>query len=133
MFLQLVGDGPAISMLKKQANEKLRPGCYKFYGFQKDVSKFYANAGLFILPTRLEAFGLVVVEAMLYGLVVLYFLARFIGKYVGAFAAMSLAGVPKSCQQGLPSALPQMSHKAMSSAPIAQITAPRRPFMALPV
>ncbi|MFT5523338.1 MAG: PTS system fructose-specific IIC component [Pirellulaceae bacterium] len=39
------------------------------------------------------------------GLVVLYFLARFIGKYAGAYAAMSLAGVPSSVRNYLGIAL----------------------------
>ncbi len=46
---------------------------------------FYTFAGM-----NLD-FSLVLQAA---GLVMLYFLARFIGKYAGAFAAMSLAGVP---------------------------------------
>ncbi len=46
---------------------------------------FYTFAGM-----RLD-FGLVMQAA---GLVVLFFLARFVGKYAGAYAAMSIAGVP---------------------------------------
>lgn len=39
------------------------------------------------------------------GLVLLYFVARFVGKYAGAFAAMSIAGVPKSVRNYLGVAL----------------------------
>jgi len=39
------------------------------------------------------------------GLVLLYFVARFIGKYVGAFTAMSVAGVPSSVRNYLGLAL----------------------------
>lgn len=46
---------------------------------------FYTFAGM-----KLD-FSLVIKAA---GLVVLYFAARFVGKYVGAFAAMGIAGVP---------------------------------------
>src|SRR5262245_55448790 len=42
------------------------------------------------------------------------------------------AASPQSCQQGTSLAFPQMSQSAMSSAPRAWRTAPRRPDMALP-
>ena len=44
----------------------------------------------------------------------------------------SRAFSPSSCQVGTPAALPQMSHRAMSNAPRACTTAPRRPVMAVP-
>ena len=39
---------------------------------------------------------------------------------------------PHSCQHGTPSALPRRSHSAMSIAPIACTSAPRRPVMQVP-
>lgn len=40
----------------------------KFHGFQNDLSTYYKNADIFILPSREDTFGLVVAEAMSYGL-----------------------------------------------------------------
>lgn len=57
---------------------------------------FYTLAGM-----NLD-FSLVLKAA---GLVALYFLARFLGKYVGAFAAMSVADVPKPVRNNLGLAL----------------------------
>ena len=57
---------------------------------------FYTFAGM-----NLD-FSLVLQSAELVGL---YFLARFVGKYVGAFAAMSLAGVPNRVRNYLGIAL----------------------------
>ena len=53
---------------------------------------FYTMAGLKI------DFALVMNAV---GLVVLYFIARFLGKYVGAYAAMSLAGAPRKVRHFL--------------------------------
>ena len=53
-----------------------------------------------------------------------------------AYGTMCGGGVTpessSSSQHGLPAALPLMSQSAMSSAPIAWMTTPRRPFMAVP-
>lgn len=57
---------------------------------------FYTLAGLNLNP-------LIVVNVV--GLVVLYFAARFVGKYAGAFAAMSLAGAPDRIRNNLGLAL----------------------------
>ena len=53
---------------------------------------FYTFAGM-----KLD-FSLVIQAA---GLVVLFFLARFVGKYAGAYAAMSIADVPKRLRDNL--------------------------------
>ena len=57
---------------------------------------FYTFAGM-----KLN-FGAVISAA---GLVILYFVARFIGKYVGAFAAMTISDVPKGVRNNLGLAL----------------------------
>ncbi len=57
---------------------------------------FYTFAGM-----KLD-FTLVLQAA---GLVIIYFLARFLGKYIGAFAAMSIADVPKPVRNNLGLAL----------------------------
>ena len=50
-----------------------------------------------------------------------------------AYGWMASRGVPpRSCHVGLPAALPLISQRAISMAPMALMTAPRRPFMQLP-
>jgi glycosyltransferase involved in cell wall biosynthesis len=64
--LVLVGDGPYRSEL-----EKLFAGTKtKFMGYMRGeaLSQVYASADIFVFPSSLETFGLVVVEAMAAGL-----------------------------------------------------------------
>jgi glycosyltransferase involved in cell wall biosynthesis len=64
-FLDIVGDGPCLDELKKLAKDILKENTYKFHGYQSDVTEFYLNTDIFVLSTENEAFGMVVLEAML--------------------------------------------------------------------
>lgn len=65
--LLIVGDGPERKSLEKRAQNL--PQVF-FLGFQGwgDLPRFYAAADLFVLPSRLEPWGLVVNEAVASGL-----------------------------------------------------------------
>lgn len=64
--LIIVGDGPARSHLQEYFAELP----VKFMGYMSGerLSQAYASADIFVFPSRLETFGLVVVEAMAAGL-----------------------------------------------------------------
>lgn len=64
--LVIVGDGPARPFLEQH----FRGLPVKFMGYMKGerLSQAYASADIFVFPSRLETFGLVVVEAMAAGL-----------------------------------------------------------------
>ena len=59
----LVGDGPERARL-----EKLYPDV-EFVGFKtgKELAQYYANADVFVFPSRWETFGIVMIEAMACG------------------------------------------------------------------
>ncbi len=64
--LVLVGDGPARQSLER-AFAKL-PVTFMGYLRGERLSQAYASADIFVFPSRLETFGLVVIEAMAAGL-----------------------------------------------------------------
>ncbi len=64
--LVLVGDGPARDSLERQF-EGL-PVTFMGYLSGQRLSQAYASADIFVFPSRLETFGLVVIEAMASGL-----------------------------------------------------------------
>lgn len=59
----MVGDGPMLETYKKQY-----PSVY-FTGFRTgvDLARYYANAEVFVFPSRWETFGIVMIEAMACG------------------------------------------------------------------
>lgn len=67
--LVFVGDGPEKSVLEDYASRKKISNVY-FVGFKnhKEVSKYYALADIFVLPSEIEVWGLVVNEAMNFSL-----------------------------------------------------------------
>lgn len=68
--LLYVGDGILRAELEKYVSDNNLSGVY-FFGFQnqKEISKFYAIADIFVLPSTIgEKWGLVVNEAMCFGL-----------------------------------------------------------------
>lgn len=73
VLLQIVGEGPLMASLRTHARARLPRSGYAFYGFRDDVDAFYDRADLVVLPTHAEPFGLIVVEAMAHGKVVLCF------------------------------------------------------------
>ncbi len=69
----IVGNGPEEDNLKQLAEELGIAKKVRFWGFidNKQVSKYYAEAGIFVSPTRNEPFGQTFLEAMAAGLPVL--------------------------------------------------------------
>lgn len=63
--LLLGGDGPQRNALLEQAKSLgLTPDQFSAVGFVSDVPEFMARTGIFVLPSRSEGMGLVLVEAM---------------------------------------------------------------------
>ena len=58
-----VGDGPYLKTLKEKYND------VEFIGFKtgKELSYYYANADVFVFPSKWETFGIVMIEAMACG------------------------------------------------------------------
>lgn len=66
--LDIVGDGEERARLEALATARGLRDRVTFHGHQEDVGRFYAAADLFVFPSRMESFGLVLLEAMSYGL-----------------------------------------------------------------
>jgi glycosyltransferase involved in cell wall biosynthesis len=59
----MVGDGPMLETYKKKYHD------VEFVGFKtgKELAEYYANADVFVFPSRWETFGIVMIEAMACG------------------------------------------------------------------
>ena len=78
--LVLVGDGPHLEELKETVAERRIPRV-TFTGFvDGDLRDYYRHAAIFMLTSDLEGFGLVIVEAMSYGVVPIVY-----GSYVSVY------------------------------------------------
>ncbi|WP_188013884.1 glycosyltransferase family 4 protein [Photobacterium damselae] len=66
--LEIVGEGEEEESLKKQSNNLGLSNNVSFYGKSTHVQNNYKEASGFILSSRYEGFGLVIVEAMAHGL-----------------------------------------------------------------
>lgn len=62
--LQVVGDGPERAALEELATQAGIKQQVTFLGYRDDLPDLLAAAQLFVLPSRMEGFGLAVVEAM---------------------------------------------------------------------
>jgi glycosyltransferase involved in cell wall biosynthesis len=65
VHLLIAGDGPLEADLRKEVRNLRLEKTITFLGHVKDLRSIYGAADLLILPSRSEAFGLVVVEAAL--------------------------------------------------------------------
>ncbi len=67
--LQIAGTGgeESLNYLKRLCREYGVEPSVKFLGFQKDIEKLYKEASVFVLSSRYEGFGLVLIEAMSQG------------------------------------------------------------------
>lgn len=66
--LTLVGSGPAESELRQLSAELGVEDLVVFAGYTSDPAPYFAQADCFVLPSRWEGFGIVLVEALQYGL-----------------------------------------------------------------
>ena len=71
--LLILGEGPERSALEKLRDELGLAGTVEFPGFQSNPSAFYTRAAVFVLSSRYEGFGNVIVEAMACGAPVVSF------------------------------------------------------------
>ncbi len=67
--LQIAGAGneKSLKYLKQLCKENKVESSVEFLGFRKDVEKLYQDASIFVLSSRYEGFGLVLIEAMSQG------------------------------------------------------------------
>ena len=67
--LQIAGAGreDSLNYLKQLCKENGVEDSVEFLGFRKDVEKLYQSASVFVLSSRYEGFGLVLIEAMSQG------------------------------------------------------------------
>jgi len=67
--LQIAGTGSeeSLNYLKGLCKENGVEDSVEFLGFQKDIEKLYQKASIFVLSSRYEGFGLVLIEAMSQG------------------------------------------------------------------
>lgn len=67
--LQIAGTGSdeSLNYLKQLCKENGVEDSVEFLGFRKDVGKLYQEASVFVLSSRYEGFGLVLIEAMSQG------------------------------------------------------------------
>lgn len=72
-FLHIGGDGILADSFKTMAKDLGIEANCKFYGeiLRSDISQFYSGLDIFILPSRYETFGIVLIEAMACGLPVI--------------------------------------------------------------
>lgn len=69
IFLNMFGDGSQLSMLKEKAKELKIDKNVKFWGFkdQEFIRKYLQSSSLYIMTSYEESFGLVLIEAMSFG------------------------------------------------------------------
>lgn len=66
--LEIVGEGEEESLYRSMIKEYNMEDRIKLFPFTKDIQKHYAEASVYVLSSRWEGFGLVLVEAMSHGL-----------------------------------------------------------------
>lgn len=69
--IRIAGDGPELSALKNLAERLGLNNHVEFCGWINDPIGFVSSADLFVLPSRYESFGIVLVEAMAAGVPVI--------------------------------------------------------------
>ena len=70
--LQIVGSGSKEVALHKQA-EELEIERVEWYPFTKKIDRFYKDSSIYVMTSRMEGFGLVLLEAQAYGLPIVSF------------------------------------------------------------
>lgn len=67
-YLVIVGDGGCRARLEQQAQDLGVANRVRFTGHSRTPESYYAISDFFVLPSKIESFGLVYAEAMLMGL-----------------------------------------------------------------
>jgi len=67
-YLWLAGDGPLRAQLERQAAELGIAGRVRFLGWQYDASPYFAAADIYVVPSRHEPLGSVVLEGWMHTL-----------------------------------------------------------------
>lgn len=66
-FLDIVGSGSLETKLFDQAKQLGIIQKVRFWGWQRDVNRFFRETDILTITSRLEGFGIVTIEAMAYG------------------------------------------------------------------
>ena len=100
--LVIAGTGPDVEIIKKMAKDLEIERSVEILGFIEDKNKFYEKLSLFVFPSiwELEGFGLVMAEALSFGVPVAAFdngaskevVNEQVGKLVGEMSEKALAG-----------------------------------------
>lgn len=69
--LDIVGEGPEEELYRELIKENNMDERISIHPFTNDIQKYYSNAQIYVLSSRWEGFGLVLVEAMAHGLPVI--------------------------------------------------------------
>lgn len=67
-MLDIVGEGPEEQMLRKKIDEYGLQQRVYIHPFTSNIQEYYSHAQIYVLSSRWEGFGLVLVEAMAHGL-----------------------------------------------------------------
>lgn len=66
-LLRIVGEGPERSRLERFTQESMPEGTVEWTGFRRDVPAILTDTDIFVLPSRIEASPIVILEAMAAG------------------------------------------------------------------
>lgn len=69
--LEIVGEGPEEALYRSLINEYELEKNMALHPFTKEVQEYYAHSSMYVLSSRWEGFGLVMIEAMAHGLPVI--------------------------------------------------------------
>lgn len=65
IHLYILGDGPLLGHLQEETKEKSLEGAITFLGFKENPYPYLESADIFLLTSKWEGFGLVILEAMI--------------------------------------------------------------------